>query len=66
VDTGFTHLAAVLATPTVAVFTATDAARHGVAVAGAHARDTGDAGQSPDVDTVMRAAADVWRSTPHC
>jgi heptosyltransferase-1 len=66
VDTGFTHLAAALRTPTVAIFTATDVARHGVAVTGAHARDTGEAGHSPDVDTVMRAAADVWTATPRC
>ena len=66
VDTGFTHLAAALGAPTVAIFTATDATRHGVAVAGAHARDTGDAGAAPDVETVMRAAADVWKAVPRC
>jgi len=66
VDTGFTHLAAALGTPTVAIFTATDVARHGVAVAGAHARDAGDAGAPPDVETVMRAAADVWNTAPRC
>ena len=66
VDTGFTHLSAALGTPTVAIFTATDVARHGVACAGPHARDTGDAGAAPDVETVMRAAADVWKSVPRC
>jgi heptosyltransferase-1 len=66
VDTGFTHLAAALGTPTVAVFTATDVARHGVACTGGHARDVGDAGMMPEVDEVMRAAADVWQSTPRC
>jgi len=66
VDTGFTHLAAALGTPTVAIFTATDVARHGVCVAGAHARDAGDAGAPPDVETVMRAAADVWNTAPRC
>jgi heptosyltransferase-1 len=66
VDTGFTHLAAALGTPTVAIFTATDVARHGVAVAGAHARDAGDMGKPPDVETVMRAAADVWKTLPRC
>ena len=66
VDTGFTHLAAVLGTPTVAIFTSTDAGRHGVACAGEHARDVGDAGRAPDVDPVMRAAADVWKATPRC
>jgi hypothetical protein len=66
VDTGFTHLAAALGAPTVAIFTATEVTRHGVAVAGPHARDTGDAGASPDVETVMRAAADVWKAVPRC
>lgn len=66
VDTGFTHLAAALGTPTVAVFTATDAARHGVAAAGTHALDAGDAGAPPDVDAVMNAAATVWRANPRC
>ena len=66
VDTGFTHLGAALGTPTVAIFTATDVARHGVAVAGPHARDTGEAGRPPDVETVMRAAADVWKAVPRC
>jgi len=66
VDTGFTHLGAALGTPTVAIFTATDAARHGVAAAGAHARDAGDAGAAPGVDAVMEAAAAVWRATPRC
>jgi len=66
VDTGFTHLSAALGTPTVAIFTATDVTRHGVSCAGAHARDTGDIGATPDVESVMRAAADVWKSTPRC
>ena len=66
VDTGFTHLAAALGTPTVAIFTATDVVRHGVSCTGSHARDTGDAGRVPDVDEVMLAAADVWKSAPRC
>jgi heptosyltransferase-1 len=66
VDTGFTHLAAVLGTATVAIFTSTDVGRHGVACTGPHALDVGDAGQPPDVDRVMRAAADVWKATPRC
>lgn len=56
VDTGFTHLAAALGTRTVAIFTATDRGRHGVACAGAHARDVGDAGAPPGVDAVLDAA----------
>ena len=38
VDTGLTHLAAALGTPTVALFTETDPAGAGVALAGPHAR----------------------------
>ena len=38
VDTGLTHLAAALGTPTVALFTATDATLAGVARAGTHAQ----------------------------
>jgi heptosyltransferase-1 len=56
VDTGFTHLAAALGTRTVAIFTVTDRRRHGVACAGPHARDVGDAGASPSVDEVLDAA----------
>ena len=66
VDTGFTHLAAALGTPTVSIFIATDVARHGVSCAGPHARDTGDTGAPPDVEAVMRAAADVWKAVPRC
>ena len=56
VDTGFTHLAAALGTPTVAIFCATDRARHGVAITGAHARDVGDAGEPPSIEDVLAAA----------
>lgn|GEM_PF-198557 len=59
VDTGFTHLAAALGIPTVAIFCATDRARHGVAIAGAHARDVGDAGEPPSIDDVLAAAGAV-------
>ncbi len=52
VDTGLVHLAAALGTPTVALFTETDPARAGVAIAGPHARDLGGNGSVPTPDTV--------------
>ena len=66
VDTGFTHLAAALGTPTIAIFTATDPARHGVACTGAHGVDLGDAGSSPSADAVLEAAGACWRRAPRC
>jgi heptosyltransferase-1 len=63
VDTGFTHLAAALGTPTIALFSVTEAALHGVACAGAHARDLGDMGVPPTPDAVL-AAADPWLRAP--
>ena len=56
VDTGFTHLAAALQTPTIAIFTATDPRRHGVAATGAHGNDLGDRGVPPAADDVIAAA----------
>ena len=56
VDTGFTHLAAALQTPTIAIFTATDPRRHGVAATGAHGNDLGDRGVPPAADDVLAAA----------
>ena len=61
VDTGLTHLAAAIGTPTVAVFTATDAALAGVGRAGAHALDVGGNGRIPSLDEVVQAAAKVQR-----
>jgi len=61
VDTGLTHLAAAMGTPTVAVFTATDASLAGVARAGAHARDVGGNGRVPAFDEVASALGQVWR-----
>lgn len=66
VDTGFTHLAAVLGRPTVAIFSATDRARHGVACAGLHARDVGDAGAPPTPEAVLAAADADLRRIPSC
>ena len=66
VDTGFTHLAAALGTPTVAIFIATDRARHGVAIAGPHAQDAGDAGTLPTPDAVIAAAGARLRAAPRC
>ncbi|HLW11355.1 MAG TPA: lipopolysaccharide heptosyltransferase I [Casimicrobiaceae bacterium] len=66
VDTGFTHLAAALGTPTIAIFRATDPARHGVACAGSHARDVGDAGSSPMPEAVLAAAGERFHRGPSC
>ena len=64
VDTGFTHLAAVLATPTIGLFFATDPELHGVAITGPHARDLGRAHTAPA--DVIAVAADVLRNAPRC
>ncbi len=64
VDTGFTHLSAALRTPTLAIFCVTDRARHGVACAGSHARDLGDAGAPPSRDEVLAAAGQLLRVAP--
>lgn len=66
VDTGFTHLAAALGTPTVAIFNVTDRTRHGVACAGAHATDIGDAGAPPSPQDVLAAAGAHLRAAPRC
>ena len=66
VDTGLTHLAAAMATPTVAIFTSTDASLAGVAAAGAHAVDLGGNGRVPSLDDVIRAAGRVLRDAPRC
>lgn len=66
VDTGLTHFAAALGTPTLALFTATDPAGAGVAYAGPHARDLGGNGQVPLLDDVRRVAGALLRSGPRC
>jgi heptosyltransferase-1 len=66
VDTGLTHLAAALGTPTVAIFTETDPAGAGVAIAGTHARDLGGNGVVPSLADVQAAAGALLRATPRC
>ena len=66
VDTGLTHLAAALGTPTLALFTSTDATRAGVAIAGPHARDLGGAGAIPSVDDARSALGERLRAAPRC
>lgn len=66
VDTGLTHLAAALRTPTVAVFTATDPRLAGVARTGKHAQDVGGNGGIPTLDDVIAAAGMVMRRAPRC
>lgn len=66
VDTGLTHLSAALGTPTVALFTATDARLAGVSRAGPHALDLGGNGRVPTLDDAIEAAGRVLRDTPRC
>jgi heptosyltransferase-1 len=56
VDTGLVHLAAVLGTPTLALFVATDPRLAGVERTGAHARDLGGVGRVPGPADVLAAA----------
>ena len=64
VDTGLTHLAAALGTPTVAIFTATDARLAGVARASPVARDLGGVGIVPRPEQVIAATAPLLRTVP--
>lgn len=66
VDTGLTHLAAALGTPTVALFTTTDAALAGVARDGGHALDLGGNGVVPTVADVVAAVGGLLRAAPRC
>lgn len=66
VDTGLTHLAAAMRTPTLALFTETDPRRAGVAIAGSHARDLGGCGVVPTLDDVRAALGELMRASPRC
>ena len=66
VDTGLTHLAAAMGTPTVAVFTITDATLAGVAAAGTHAADIGGNGRVPSLDDAIASTGRVLRDAPRC
>ena len=66
VDTGLTHLAAALGTPTLALFTETDPAGAGVALAGPHARDLGGRGAVPTLDEAQAATGALVRAAPRC
>jgi len=66
VDTGLTHLAAALGTPTVALFTATDPRLAGVERASPLARDLGDVGAIPAPAQVIAAAGALLRTRPPC
>ena len=66
VDTGLTHLAAAMGTPTVAVFTTTDPSLAGVARTGAHAADVGGNGVVPAPAAVLAAVGGRLQQTPRC
>ena len=66
VDTGLTHLSAALQTPTVALFTVTDATLAGVARTGPHAIDLGGNGSVPSLDDATAAAGRALRDAPRC
>jgi heptosyltransferase I len=66
VDTGLTHLAAALRAPTIALFTETDPAGAGVAIAGPHARDLGGCGHVPTLDEAQGTAGELLRASPRC
>ena len=66
VDTGLTHLAAALGTPTIAIFTATDPRLAGVARASAVGRDLGGVGVVPNPEDVVAAMGPLLRAVPSC
>jgi heptosyltransferase-1 len=66
VDTGLTHLAAALGTPTIAIFTATDPRLAGVARTSTVGRDLGGNGVVPTPGEVIAATAPLLRTVPSC
>jgi heptosyltransferase-1 len=66
VDTGLTHLAAALGTPTIALFTVTDPRLAGVERASASARDLGGNGAIPEPAQVIAAAGALLRARAPC
>lgn len=59
VDTGLTHLAAALRTPTIAIFTATDPKLAGVERASSRGRDAGGIGIVPTTDEILAIADEL-------
>jgi lipopolysaccharide heptosyltransferase I len=66
VDTGLTHLAAALGTPTIAIFTATDPRLAGVGRISTVGRDLGGNGVVPSAGEVIAATAPLLRAVPSC
>ena len=66
IDTGLTHLAAALATPTIALFTETDAKLAGVAICGGDSHDLGGNGVVPRLDEVVDTLGAIYRNVPRC
>ena len=62
VDTGLTHLAAALGSPTIALFVATDPRLAGVGQMSPRARDLGAAGEVPLPEQVIAAAGTLMRA----
>ena len=66
VDTGLTHLAAAVGTPTIAIFTSTDPRLAGVARTSEVGRDLGGNGAVPTPGEVIGATAPLLRAVPSC
>jgi len=66
VDTGLTHFAAALGTPTLALFTETDPKLAGVGICGPQALDLGGNGRVPTAEEALAAAGTLYKRAPHC